>query len=255
MIGAGSFEYALPRMRARFGRRPSAGTWAAIEQARAITPIIDALKDTTLAPLVRVLPAAPDLHSVDRASRAAWDLVLAEAATWSPPAWAAAIEWCAVLPQLPALALLARGHTPAAWMAGDPDLAKLCITPVQKLAAALAGTTLAPLASGVANSERLHQLWWQHWQRLMPERAGDPGPLATLVQLLAAHFRLFPNALPHQAPQLRRQLETRLVALFRHQPLDPAAAFSWLTLTALDLERGRGELARRLAFPAARIAA
>lgn len=255
MIGAGSFEYALPRMRSRFAQRPAAGTWAAIEQARTIAPIIDALKDTTLAPLARVLPAAPDLHAVDRASRAAWNLALAEAAAWSPPAWAAAIKWCAVLLQLPALALLARGREPALWMAGDPDLARLCDVPVQELAAALAGTTLAPLAPAMANPEHLHDLWRQQWLKLRPTHAGDPGPLKTLTRLLDAHFRLFRDVLPHQAPQLRRQLEARLVALFRHQPLDPAAVFSWLALTALDLERGRGELARRLAFPAARIAA
>lgn len=255
MIGAGSFEYALPRMRSRFARRPSAGTWAAIEQARAIAPIIEALKDTTLAPLVHVLPAAPDLHTVDHASRAAWNLALAEAAAWSPPAWAAAIKWCAVLPRLPALALLARGREPAPWMAGDPDLTKLCDVPVQELAGALAGTWFAPLAHGMADPERLHDLWQQHWLRLRPGHAGDPGPLMTLARLLGTHFRVFPGTLPHQASQLRRQLEARLVALFRHQPLDPAAVFSWVALTALDLERGRGELARRLAFPAARIAA
>ena len=40
----------------------------------------------------------------------------------------------------------------------------------------------------------------------------------------------------------------------RH-PVQAAAAFAWLALAALDLERLRGEIERRIAFPAARIAA
>jgi hypothetical protein len=49
---------------------------------------------------------------------------------------------------------------------------------------------------------------------------------------------------------LRRTLQARLTLLFRRAMLDPAAAFAYLALTALDLERLRGELLRRAAFPA-----
>jgi hypothetical protein len=59
----------------------------------------------------------------------------------------------------------------------------------------------------------------------------------------------------HEAVPLRRDLEARFVACFRRHPLEPAAAFAWLGLCALDLERLRGELARRLAFPRARLVA
>ena len=48
---------------------------------------------------------------------------------------------------------------------------------------------------------------------------------------------------------LRRALQARLALLFRRAMLDPAAAFIFLALTALDLERLRGELLRRAAFP------
>jgi hypothetical protein len=48
---------------------------------------------------------------------------------------------------------------------------------------------------------------------------------------------------------------TRLVRLFRRSALDPAAAFIYLAVACLDLERLRGELLRRAIFPTFRMAA
>ena len=79
--------------------------------------------------------------------------------------------------------------------------------------------------------------------------------LDELAQLVAGHLARFRIALPHEASALRRAFEARLLAFFRRHPVQAAAAFAWLALAALDLERLRGEIERRLAFPAARIAA
>jgi hypothetical protein len=48
---------------------------------------------------------------------------------------------------------------------------------------------------------------------------------------------------------LVRALSARLTLLFRRAVLDPAAAFVFLAQIALDLQRLRGELLRRAAFP------
>jgi hypothetical protein len=47
----------------------------------------------------------------------------------------------------------------------------------------------------------------------------------------------------------RRALSSRLIALYRRAMLDPAAVFIFLALSALDIERLRGELVRRAIFP------
>ena len=83
---------------------------------------------------------------------------------------------------------------------------------------------------------------------------GDEG-LEELAKLFADHLAHFRIALPHEASALRRGFEARLLALLRRRPVQAAAAFAWLALAALDLERLRGEIERRIAFPAARIAA
>jgi hypothetical protein len=95
-----------------------------------------------------------------------------------------------------------------------------------------------------------HPAWRRHW----PDGGGDPG-LEALARLVAGHLAHFRIALPHEANALRRDFEARLLAFFRRRPVEPSAAFAWLALAALDLERLRGEIERRLAFPEARIAA
>ncbi len=91
------------------------------------------------------------------------------------------------------------------------------------------------------------------WRRLWPEGARDP-ELAELARLFATHRARFRDAAPHEALALRRGFEARLLAFFRRHAVRAGAAFAWLSLAALDLERFRGEVARRLAFPGARMA-
>jgi hypothetical protein len=204
MIAAGSLEYACARMQARLARRPSEGTWAAIEEARSLVPLVDAARGTSLERLLAALPPQPELAGVDRAARTAWSRTVAEAATWMPVEWAPAVEWCD--------------------------------------SATAPHPTLLPSLG--------HPAWRGRW----PSGADDPG-LDQIAGLVAGHLARFRIALPHEANALRRGFEARLLALFRHRPVEPSAAFAWLALAALDLERLRGEIERRLAFPAARIAA
>lgn len=91
------------------------------------------------------------------------------------------------------------------------------------------------------------------WRRRWPQGADDPG-LEELARLVAGHLARFRIAPLHEANALRRDFEARLLAFFRRRPVEPSAAFAWLALAALDLERLRGEIERRLAFPKARIA-
>ena len=210
MIAAGSLEYAFARMQSRLSRRPSEGTWAAIEEARTLLPICDAARGTSLERLLEVLPPQPDLPDVDRAARTAWSRTVKEAASWMPAEWGPALAWCDA--------------------------------PENAAPRALANPTLLP---SLANPE---------WRKRWPAGSDDPG-LEELVKHFADHLARFRIALPHEANALRRGFEARLLAHFRRNPVQPAAAFAWLAIAALDLERLRGEIERRLAFPAARIAA
>jgi len=208
MIDAGSLEYALSRMQARLSRRPSEGTWAAIEEARTLAPIVDAARGTSLERLLEVLPPQSDLPDVDRAARIAWSRTLAEAATWMPAHWRAALDWC------------------------DP------------------GATATPGPNPTLLPSLAHPAWRKRWPA-----GSDTAGLEELSRLFGDHLARFRMARPHEANALRRGFEARLLALMRRRPVQAAAAFAWLAIAALDLERLRGEIERRIAFPAARIAA
>jgi hypothetical protein len=250
---AGSLEYALARMHARLGRRPPEAAWRSIEQSRDIAPILDLCRETSLQSVVKELPAPCDLHSVDHAVRLGWRRAVDEALNWMPPDYADALQWCRLVPLLPALAHLARGGDPALWMRTEPDLAELSAAPGDQRAAIVAHGRLAPLSIVWQKPEFLAEAWTAEWQRRLPPEALEDTALASLARELERHLEHFQDADTHEAPELRRDLESHLLATFRRNPLDSAAVFAWLGLTALDLERLRGELARRLAFPRARL--
>jgi hypothetical protein len=113
VIAAGSFEFALARMHARLARRLGPAAWAGIEQARAIAPILELVRGSTLVEVAKPFAAARDLHALDRAARKAWAATITEAAAWMPPAFAPALMWCRVLAHMPALVHLARFLTGA----------------------------------------------------------------------------------------------------------------------------------------------
>lgn len=97
--------------------------------------------------------------------------------------------------------------------------------------------------------------WYAEWERHQPPATLGGAALAGLMRDVGRNLERFRVAAVHEAVPLRRGLEARFVACFRRHPLEPVAAFAWLGLCALDLERLRGELARRLAFPRARLVA
>jgi hypothetical protein len=211
MKTAGNLEYALSRMQARLSRRPTEGTWAAIEEARAIAPILDAARETSLGPLVKALPPVPDLHDVDAAARAAWTRTVEQAAAWMPSEWHAAIAWC-------------DGRE-------------------------------APVPGPATHPTLLPSLGHPEWRRRWPPGSGNGASLEALAQLFTLHLARFRRAAPHEATALKRDFEARLATILRRHPMEPVAAFAWLGIAALDLERLRGELERRIAFPGAKLAA
>jgi hypothetical protein len=253
MKAAGSLEFALARMHARIGRRPPETAWRAIEQSRDIAPILDLCRETSLQSVVRELPAPCDLHSVDHAVRLGWRRAVEDALAWMPPEYSDALQWCRLVPLLPAIAHLARGGEAAEWMRIDLDLADLCAAGREQRAERVKRGPLAPLAIVWNAPDCLPEAWTAEWQRRLPPDALDDTALACLAHDLERHLERFQDAGTHEAPQLRSELESRLLATFRRNALESAAVFAWLGLTALDLERLRGELARRLAFPRARL--
>ncbi|MDE2360040.1 MAG: hypothetical protein KGL70_11725 [Betaproteobacteria bacterium] len=235
MIEAGSLEYAHARLSARFGERTDEATWRRIETTRGLVPMLDAARASPLAAWVAGIAPGAGPHAVERAMRAHLHERVAAIAAWMPPTWRASVEWCSVLVDLPLLQCLSRGGTSPRWLDdGSPERRR-----------ALAAFP----AVRVADPDRLGSAWREEWQRRLPGGHERFALLCEFVRLVGLHLATFAD------PQLidgwaeRRRLQSRLVRLFRRATLDPAAAFIFLALSALDFERLRGEILRRVVFP------
>lgn len=249
MISAGSVDYAHARLWARNGRRPSEADWHRLEVVREFGALVD---------VARALPAFRDwiagiapgagAHEIEAKLRERWRAMVADVAGWMPDAWRPPVAWCAVLFDLPIAQYLANGGPVLAWMHRDPALREAAGDAPQVGA-------LAPLAATWRARGNLAAAWRDEWRRRVPRDAlADPALLADLERAFALHFRCFGAASIRDGWPLRRALQARLTALFRRAMLDPVAVFVFVALCALDLERLRGELLRRAAFPRLQLA-
>jgi hypothetical protein len=245
VIEAGSLEYAYARLSARYGNRPDELAWRRIEMMREFGAMLETARTSPLGSWLADIGPDADMHGIEHALRAHLRERIAAIATWMPPAWHASIEWCAALIDLPVLQHLARGGAPPHWLHDEPLRAAL------RDGAPLRGEAGAAslLATGMPDPDRVGKLWRAEWQRRLPARNGGSALLAEVVRLLADHAALFRQPSLGDGWALRRALHARLSRLFRRAALDPAMAFIFLALSALDLERLRGEILRRVAFP------
>src|SRR5512144_2342732 len=240
----GSLEYAQARLAARYGERPDELAWRRIEHLRELPALLDAARLTAFGRWLGGIDSASTPHEIDRALRERFRALVAEIASWMPPEWQPSVSWCALVVDLPAIQHLARGGAAPSWMRDDEALRALA-----DLAAAGpgAGGALAPFAPAWSEPTRVAGLWRAEFRRRLPEPY-EGSLIAELGRVLHDHLAAFHDPAVRDGWPLRRALQARLVLVFRRATLDPAAAFVFLAIAALDLERLRAELVRRAAF-------
>jgi hypothetical protein len=249
-IAAGSLEYAQARLSARYGERPDELAWRRIEHVRTFQAVLDAARTTALRAWLAGIAPISTPHEIEQALRERWRELVAEVASWMPDEWRSAVLWCATLPDLAVLQNLARGGAPLPWMREDAVYRELCERESAGFGTAPMGGPLASLAAAWTDPDRTGHYWLVEWRRRIPE--GDRGDRAlqeAVLRVLASHLATLRDPSIVTSSALRRALQTRLEGLFRRAMLDPSAAFVFIALAALDLERFRGELLRRAAFP------
>ncbi len=250
MIECGSLEYAQARLQARHGQRADDIAWQRLETPREFTALLDTARSSPLRAWVVGLTPHSSAHEIEAVLRGHWRAVVAEVSGWMPAAWQPALDWCALLPLLPALQHLARGGAVQPGMHDEPLLRTLGAAAPSARAATLATTEAAALAAAWPAPQTLGSAWQREWQRRLPQplRRTDDS-LHTVATLLQAHAAAFATAPAGSGTLLRRALQARLAPWVRRAAAEPAAAFVHLALCALDLERLRGELLLRALFP------
>jgi len=255
MIELDGLEYAQARLWARNGERPDEVEWRQIEVIRELHAALDAAHGTRLRHWTAGIASRDGAHQIEATLRQHWRGLVAEVTGWMPVEWRASLAWCGALIELPTLQYLARGGEQLTWMRDDPVYRGLWSdVPGARSGVPISGS-LAPLAPAWANPDRFLDEWRAEWTRRLPRSLAAIPLLERLSAVLEEHFALFGTAAPSESWPLRRALQVRLASLFRRAVLDPAAAFVFLALSALDVERLRAELVRRATFPRSPLAA
>jgi len=246
MKRSGALEYACARIGARFGERPTEAAWRAIAIVRGFGAFLDAARTPPFRRWLSGITADAGPHAIEAALRTHWRALVDELRGWMPEQWHAAIAWAGALVELPFVQHLAREGQAPPWMADDPVFGEVS----RNAAQAPRRGVLAPLAAAWTSPEGSMRAWGNEWARCVPRDFGtEPGPLADCARLLIAHRAALADSSVSDGTLMRRTLVARLSVLYRRATLDPAAAFIFLALSALDMERLRGELLRRALFP------
>lgn len=220
-------EYAQARMQSRYGARADEALWLRLGGQTSLDGYLGAARTTPLARWLRGIGDGADFHGIEPALRQCWRETVAELARWMPREWQPAVRWCATLIDLPAMAWLAAGGEPPRWMEKDPVLVAL---------------RADGLPTGRAE-------WRAAWRQCWPANAsgdgGDGEALEGLAAAVEAHLVRFARLSAAEAPAARRELGGEAAHWFRRLSFRPPAAFVYLLLVALELERLRAELVLR----------
>ena len=251
MIDAGSLEYMYARVCARLSDRPDEASWSRIEIVRDFATALDVVRASSLAPWAIGVGPDADVHAIEAAARRHWRSLVAEVAAWMPAVWQDSLRWCAALADLPAMQHLGQSGARPGWLREDAVLGHLD----DAARDAAEGARRALVVESAGDAARMAAGWRARWLWLLPRPLARWPQLAQLVRSIDDHSRHFAGAHPADGWPLRRALHARLVLQLRRAPVDPAVAFIFLALAALDYERLRAELVRRRVFPRRTLAA
>jgi hypothetical protein len=142
---------------------------------------------------------------------------------------------------------LVRGGVVHRWMAEDEIYGPWARADGRERAQTLAGSPVAALLQETSVGTPTLRAWLSVWRRLWPRSSSvHLGPLESVVRAAIAHGAALRNPKAASSVGLRMALAQRLCVLFRRHFETAAASIAHLLLEALDLERVRAGLVRRV---------
>jgi hypothetical protein len=241
------FAYAQARIQARYARLPTEEEWQRLAPARTLPSFLEEAREGAMREWVKGFSGQSDAHDLEVGVRNLFRETVDELAGWLPEPWRPAMSWTRWLPLLPLLDHQTRTGSAPPWLQRDPGLQGL-LTDGRTDPGKLRGAGAGALADAPAEHAAA---WVLEWRRLMPPvKRSFERHVDELVGLLTKHLAVFRDARSESAWDVRRALRGRLTLLLHRHLLQPASAFVFLGLTALDLERLRGELVSRALFAA-----
>lgn len=247
MIGDADFAYSQARIQARHGTRLTEQAWRRLQATHDVAQYVHALRATGRARWVQRITPGMSSHALEARLRAEWRAYADEVARFQPEQWRAAVAWTAYLVDLPVVDHLLRGGTVHRWMAEEQIYAPWARTDPHERAQALAGSPLVALVNETRSGIPTVRAWLDVWRRLWPRVSlVQSRALESIVRTIGEHVAILDNPAAASSSELRIALAQRLCMLFRRHFETAAATVAHLLLEALDLERVRAGLVRRV---------
>ena len=246
MIAA--FAYVQVRLQARHGARPDETVWRHLQGTSDFANYLQLARHTPLRYWVTTLDPGQDSDDIEGELRRLFRRHVDEVAGWVPPAWRPAVLWVRRLPDLPALQFLLGGEPVPAWLQHDAELHALGCLPVASRPELMEQSDCTVFLNAYRAGVPFPDAWISHWRMLWPRTARQDRGLEKLSQALHRYLRVMQADSCDSAQTRCETLHVQLVSAFRRYSFQPAAVFSYLALTALELARLRGDLLVRQLF-------
>ena len=221
--------YLQARVQAHYALLPDDRLWLHLSALKELASFMEEVRSTQLAQWIFGLSSHSSAEEIESHMHRRFGDSVTETARWFGAEWRSAVRWLATLGELPALEHALRSNTVPATTETEPELLELAKLTHRDLG--------------------LRRAWIRSWRSRWPALSRrDRQGVESLVEILERHWQQFP-LLPVDATwNARRDLEARMRLFFRSHLLQPAAAFAYLALVALCLERLRAELLHRALF-------
>lgn len=221
--------YLQTRVQVHYALLPDDRLWLHLSALKELTSFMEEARSTQLLQWIFGLSSRSSAEEIENHIQQRLRDSVTETVRWFGAEWRPAVRWLALLEKLPALEHALRSHTAPAAAMTEPEFLEL--------------------AGLKSRCPALGQAWVAGWRRRWPTMSRrDRQGVETLIEILEQHRQQFP-LLPVTATwNARHDLEARMRLFFRSHLLQPAAAFAYLALVALCLERLRAELLHRALF-------
>ncbi len=239
---AADWDAAQARLQGLRSRRPSVAEWIALEATLGLDEYLARARQPPFGRWIESLSAEPVLHEIDRVLRTAFRSECARLADWYGEPWNRTLEQLAAIVDLPLLAGLSHGAVMPASAADDPVWRELIAAPADERFRIATGLQLPP-ADSRPDTELLES-WVRAWLASLPAAAPEIHAGFAELARAVADFRRRSAAAAAAAPAMR--LHERLALLFRRHAGTPVAMACEIAAAALDLQRLRAGLVRRL---------
>ena len=247
MIGDADFAYAQARIQARHGTRLTEQAWRRLEATHDVAQYVHALRATGRARWVARIALGMSSHALEARLRAEWRAYAGEVARFQPELWRAAVAWTAYVVDLPVVDHLLNGGTVHRWMAEDEIYAPWARPDPREREQILAGSPLGALLNETRSGIPTVRAWLDLWRQLWPQvSSAHLRALESILRAVGEHVALLDSPAAPSSFEARTALSQRLSTLFRRHFETAAATIAHLLLEALDLERVRAGLVRRV---------